>query len=147
MIKSGLKSVGFLFLFMGLVYFLLLSKTGHLEQNQLKKRLELAKLEVERLQVENKNLLVKQTLLKNDESILAMEARKYYLLSENANILKFKEAGVSKKEKNVVSASSASFNIFQEKSKKDDFPLMMLYRFFYISVSLIAGIWVFFKLI
>lgn len=144
--STRMKSMMFLFAFSALVYFVLLSKTGYLEKSLLKKRINNAVLEVERLQIENKNLLVKQTLLKNDESILAMEARKYYLLSENAHILKFKEAEIDKTNRKYLAGNSISFDLFKEKSQKEELPVMSIYRVFFIVASLIAGIWTFLKL-
>ena len=135
-----------LFLFFSFVYFLFLGKTGWIEQRDLDLRIHKLQLEVERLHVENRNLNTKKNLLKNDSSILEMEARKYYLLSENAHVLKFREQETGKQQKKLLAAGNLSFNIFRTESKKEEIPSILLYRILYVFFSFVAGSWAFLKL-
>ena len=133
--KTGI--IGSVFIVIGLVYFIFLSHSGMLEQKFLESRINNIKLDIERLEVENRNLKEKYRIIKDDNVALEMEARKFYLLSENAYVIKFKESTVQQKE-----------TVLAENRIQLDYPFQFnpdvnsisVIRFFYLGFAFMAGI-------
>ena len=73
-----------------IIYSAILGSNGILERRLLESRLNSLKEEVERLETENMHLEAKKKFLRDDETALAKEASKYYLLSEDSKIIKLK---------------------------------------------------------
>ncbi|PJZ45213.1 FtsB family cell division protein [Leptospira brenneri] len=126
------------------LYLGLLSESGIAERMRLEKELQNLNAEVERLVVENQGLEEKERRLKNDAYALEQEARKYYLLSETAHVLKFEEmpsSPVSQKSK-TLPAGLRTAGLSGEWKE----PPLFLLRFFFISFSVFLILGVYFKL-
>ncbi|MCE9499947.1 MAG: septum formation initiator family protein [Leptospira sp.] len=145
-IPFKIKTIALLTFLMSGVYFCLLSRSGILEKSDLEARLRVLKLDVERLENENASLEAKHKLLKNDDVALAMEARKYYLLSENANVLKFRETAGKPSAETVLASRFTNISPFKVKQIKSPVPPMSIFRFFYITAGIFICIGVFIKL-
>ncbi|MCW7490078.1 FtsB family cell division protein [Leptospira meyeri] len=125
------------------LYLGLLSESGIAERMRLEKELQNLNAEVERLVVENQGLEEKERRLKNDAYALEQEARKYYLLSETAHVLKFEESISHAAEKpKVLPASLRTAGLSGEWKE----PPLFLLRFFFISFSVFLILGVYFKL-
>ena len=123
-------SVGLISVFL-ILYSAVLGSNGLLERRILESRLNTLREEVERLETENMNLEAKKKFLRDDETALAKEARKYYLLSEDAKIIKFKET-VSNESNDRLFASGLPASHFKKKDTKDQLPPVDMLKFFYI---------------
>ena len=129
--KSQIQiSVGLISVFL-ILYSAVLGSNGLLERRILESRLNTLREEVERLETENMNLEAKKKFLRDDETALAKEARKYYLLSEDAKIIKFKET-VSNESNDRLFASGLTASHFKKKDTKDQLPPVDMLKFFYI---------------
>ncbi|MBP7280495.1 MAG: septum formation initiator family protein [Leptospiraceae bacterium] len=129
--KSQIQiSVGLISVFL-ILYSAVLGSNGLLERRILESRLNTLREEVERLETENMNLEAKKKFLRDDETALAKEARKYYLLSEDAKIIKFKET-VSNESNDRLFASGLPASHFKKKDTKDQLPPVDMLKFFYI---------------
>ncbi|MCT8332535.1 septum formation initiator family protein [Leptospira sp. 85282-16] len=126
------------------LYLGLLSESGIAERMRLEKELQNLNAEVERLVVENQGLEEKERRLKNDVYALEQEARKYYLLSETAHVLKFEESISQSPEKPKV-IPAATFRTAGLSGEWKEPPLFLL-RFFFISFSVFLILGVYFKL-
>ncbi|MDF3820130.1 septum formation initiator family protein [Leptospira sp. 96542] len=122
-----------------LFYVFVLSGAGLAERMKLNKELDRVTGEVERLILENQGLEEKERRLKNDSYALEKEARKYYLLSENAYVLKFEDPilPVGEEKGRIQKA-----NVQAELSV----PPLSLIRFFYLSFSVFLVLGVYWKL-
>lgn len=120
-----------------LFFTVVLSDSGLAERLKLEKNLQKVSEEVERLVLENQSLEEKERRLKSDVYALEKEARKYYLLSENAHILKF-AAPKELEEKSKISEAKLSPE-WKE-------PPLFLLRFFYIAFSVFLILGVYWKL-
>ncbi|MCG6144616.1 septum formation initiator family protein [Leptospira bandrabouensis] len=125
------------------LYLGLLSESGIAERMRLEKELSNLNAEVERLVVENQGLEEKERRLKNDVYALEQEARKYYLLSETAHVLKFEETHSPGKEKPKVIPTNLRTAGLSGEWKE---PPLFLLRFFFISFSVFLVLGVYFKL-
>ncbi|EMJ86420.1 FtsB family cell division protein [Leptospira meyeri] len=125
------------------LYLGLLSESGIAERMRLEKELQNLNAEVERLVVENQGLEEKERRLKNDAYALEQEARKYYLLSETAHVLKFEEMPSPLTQK--TKALPASLHTAGLGGEWKEPPLFLL-RFFFISFSVFLILGVYFKL-
>ena len=129
--KSQIQiSVGLISVFL-ILYSAVLGSNGLLERRILESRLNTLREEVERLETENMNLEAKKKFPRDDETALAKEARKYYLLSEDAKIIKFKET-VSNESNDRLFASGLPASHFKKKDTKDQLPPVDMLKFFYI---------------
>ncbi|TGL90518.1 septum formation initiator [Leptospira congkakensis] len=125
------------------LYLGLLSESGIAERMRLEKELQNLNAEVERLVVENQGLEEKERRLKNDAYALEQEARKYYLLSETAHVLKFEESISRTAEKpKVLPATLRTAGLSADWKE----PPLFLLRFFFISFSVFLILGVYFKL-
>ncbi|PJZ82503.1 FtsB family cell division protein [Leptospira meyeri] len=125
------------------LYLGLLSESGIAERMRLEKELQNLNAEVERLVVENQGLEEKERRLKNDAYALEQEARKYYLLSETAHVLKFEESiSLAPEKPKVLPASLRTASLSGEWKE----PPLFLLRFFFISFSVFLILGVYFKL-
>lgn len=125
------------------LYLGLLSESGIAERMRLEKELQNLDAEVERLVVENQGLEEKERRLKNDAYALEQEARKYYLLSETAHVLKFEESiSLAPEKPKVLPASLRTASLSGEWKE----PPLFLLRFFFISFSVFLILGVYFKL-
>ncbi|MDZ4726752.1 MAG: septum formation initiator family protein [Leptospira sp.] len=123
-------------------YCVVLSTSGLAERRLLELKFQQISEEVERLSVENLVLEEREKLLQNDAYALEKEARKYYLLSENAHVIKF------------VDEKSKLTSEFQKLPKTADLrinlslkePPLFLLRFFYLAFSVFLCVGVYFKL-
>ncbi|TGL37402.1 FtsB family cell division protein [Leptospira perdikensis] len=125
------------------LYLGLLSESGIAERMRLEKELQNLNAEVERLVVENQGLEEKERRLKNDAYALEQEARKYYLLSETAHVLKFEESISHTTEKPKVLPATLHTAGLSADWKE---PPLFLLRFFFISFSVFLILGVYFKL-
>ncbi|TGM80666.1 FtsB family cell division protein [Leptospira bouyouniensis] len=125
------------------LYLGLLSESGVAERMRLEKELINLNAEVERLVVENQGLEEKERRLKNDAYALEQEARKYYLLSETAHVLKFEEFPESAAAKTKVLPTQLRAAGFGGEWKE---PPLFLLRFFFISFSVFLILGVYYKL-
>ncbi|BDA78882.1 hypothetical protein LPTSP3_g18120 [Leptospira kobayashii] len=123
-------------------YCLVLSSSGMAERKALEKEFTKVAEEVERLAIENQVLEEKEKRLQNDSYALEKEARKYYLLSENAHVIKFEETKLAKDE--AVSKTAKLANLNSNLSLKE--PPLFLLRFFYLSFSVFLCLGVYWKL-
>ncbi|MBK8394404.1 MAG: septum formation initiator family protein [Leptospiraceae bacterium] len=114
-----------------IIYSAILGSNGILERRLLESRLNSLKEEVERLETENMHLEAKKKFLRDDETALAKEASKYYLLSEDSKIIKFKET-VSNESNDSLFASSLPASHFKKKDIKERIPPVDMLKFFYI---------------
>jgi hypothetical protein len=122
-------------------YCVVLSTSGIAERRLLEREFQQIADEVERLAVENQVLEEREKRLQNDAYALEKEARKYYLLSENAHVLKFVERKTQTVDSNnIPKAADLRINI----SVKE--PSLFLLRFFYFSFSVFLCLGVYFKL-
>ncbi|PJZ68385.1 septum formation initiator [Leptospira perolatii] len=128
--------------FASLFYFLILGESGLVVRSQMEKSLSELRLDVERLEYENRQLEERQKLLLDDKIALEREARKYYLLSESAHIIKFREPEPRSEIKPVL----ASRLIALKAGKDLPVPPIQLLRFFYVSFVAFLFIGVFRKL-
>ncbi|WP_167884825.1 FtsB family cell division protein [Leptospira fluminis] len=126
----------------GLFYFTILGESGLVVRSTLETNLSELHLDVERLEYENRQLEERQKLLRDDKVALEREARRYYLLSENAHIIKFKEAEPRSENRPVL----ASRLIALRAGKDLPVPPIQLIRFFYVSFVAFVCIGVFRKL-
>jgi cell division protein FtsB len=122
-------------------YTVVLSTSGLAERRLLEKEFKQVNDEVERLSVENQVLEEREKRLQNDAYALEKEARKYYLLSENAHVLKFVEVKTQTIDSNHI-PKAADLRIHL--SVKE--PPLFLLRFFYLSFSVFLCLGVYFKL-
>jgi hypothetical protein len=120
-----------------LFFVAVLSESGLAERLKLQKELQQANQEVERLVLENQGLEEKERRLKSDAYALEKEARKYYLLSENAYVLKFEQPKEADK-----SGKLARAEIAPEWKE----PPLFLIRFFYLAFSVFLVLGVYWKL-
>ena len=144
--KSQIQiSVGLISVFL-ILYSAVLGSNGLLERRILESRLNTLREEVERLETENMNLEAKKKFLRDDETALAKEARKYYLLSEDAKIIKFKET-VSNESNDRLFASGLPASHFKKKDTKDQLPPVDMLKFFYIvgAGAILIGVFMKFK--
>ncbi len=74
-----------------LFYLVFLSDSGFVERASWEAEERALDSVLERLTIENLALEEKERMLKNDSYALEKEAKKYYFLSENAQVLKFQE--------------------------------------------------------
>ncbi|EMY60957.1 FtsB family cell division protein [Leptospira terpstrae] len=125
------------------LYLGLLSESGIAERMRLEKELQSLNAEVERLVVENQGLEEKERRLKNDAYALEQEARKYYLLSETAHVLKFEEMPSLSTQKSKALPSPIRTAGLGGEWKE---PPLFLLRFFFISFSVFLILGVYFKL-
>ncbi|PJZ37162.1 septum formation initiator [Leptospira levettii] len=125
------------------LYLGLLSESGVAERMRLEKELMNLNAEVERLEVENQGLEEKERLLKNDAYALEQEARKYYLLSETAHVLKFEEFPEKTGAKPKALPTSIREAGLGGEWKE---PPLFLLRFFFISFSVFLILGVYYKL-
>ena len=122
-------------------YSVVLSTSGLAERRLLEKEFKQVSDEVERLAVENQVLEEREKRLQNDAYALEKEARKYYLLSENAHVLKFVEKKSQTVDTNhLPKAADLRLNL----SVKE--PPLFLLRFFYFTFSVFLCLGVYFKL-
>jgi len=138
-------SIGLLSIFC-IIYSVLLGANGIIERRTLEKRLNILREEVERLETENMNLEAKRKILREDENALAREARRYYLLSEDSKVLKFKEAVTNESSDRLFASGLPAANVKKKETKEDLPPLNML-KFFYIvgAGSILIGVFMKFK--
>ncbi|MCB1158947.1 MAG: septum formation initiator family protein [Leptospiraceae bacterium] len=130
-----------------LVYFSILSKTGIIERRNLENRIKALRIEVDRLENENDKLKIRQEVLKNDEKALAMEASKYYLLTENARVIKFKEpVEVENGEKVLVASQLPQFSGISSSFRPMKLPPLGLVKFLYVITTTFIGMGIFMKL-
>ncbi len=122
-------------------YCVVLSTSGLAERRLLEKEFIQISSEVERLSVENSVLEEREKRLQNDAYALEKEARKYYLLSESAHVLKFVEVKTQTVDSNHVPKAA---DIRLDMSVKE--PPLFLLRFFYLSFSVFLCLGVYFKL-
>jgi phage repressor protein C with HTH and peptisase S24 domain len=110
-------------------------------------KLELAKVqfEVDRLEEEKKNLLERKKMSSVDSILLEKEARRYYFLRKDSQILKFKEQDGSnlREEKEPQELWN---QIKESRLEKGKIPPLDVLRVFHISFSLFLCIGVFWKL-
>ncbi len=126
-----------------LFYCLVLSTSGIAERQILEKEYLRISEEVERLSIENQVLEEKEKRLQNDEYALEQEARKYYLLSENAHVLKFEESkSLKEEEKKLPMPKAAGLEV--NLSLKE--PPLFLLRFFYLTFSVFLCLGIYWKL-
>lgn len=138
-------SVGLISLF-SILYSAVLGSNGILERRTLENRLTILKEEVERLETENMNLEAKRKFLRDDEAALSREARKYYLLSEDAKVIKFKEE-ISTESSERLFASGLPSSHLKKKSTKENLPPVNMLKFFYIigAGAILIGVFMKFK--
>lgn len=79
-------------IFFVMLYSLLLGSRGIFERKELETKLNLIQDEVDKLEKESHFLEAKRKSLQEDKDALAKEASKYYILSDEANIIHFKES-------------------------------------------------------
>ncbi|MDI7211138.1 septum formation initiator family protein [Leptospira santarosai] len=127
----------------GLFYFIVLGESGVVVRSQLEESLSSLQLDVERLTYENRQLEEKQKILKNDQAALEREARRFYLLSENAHIVKFRETSSDNEQLKPVLA--ARLNAFRP-GKQFPVPPIHFIRIFYAIFSSFTCIGVFIKM-
>lgn len=127
----------------GLLYIALLGNAGLLERNIMENRLKSLRMEVEKLDNENQNLEAKKRLLKDDSLAMEREARKYFILSENAKIIKFKE-NVKEESNERLFASELPTNQFKKRQGTENLPpLGVLKAFYFIAASaIIIGVFI-----
>jgi hypothetical protein len=128
-----------------LLYFALLGNSGVIERKSLEQRLENLKAEVERLETENRFLTERQRLLANDEKALASEARKFYLLSENAKVLKFRELKEVDSGNSALYASGIPSNSPVKLKSENQIPPIKILRVIYFLTAASILIGAFFK--
>lgn len=126
----------------GLFYFIVLGESGIVVRSQLEESLASLQLDVERLAYENRQLEEKQKILKNDQVALEREARRFYLLSENAHIVKFRETENSSELKPVL---ASRLNAFRP-GKQFPVPPIHFIRIFYAIFASFTCIGVFIKM-
>ncbi|WP_208744080.1 FtsB family cell division protein [Leptospira andrefontaineae] len=126
----------------GMFYFTVLGESGLVVRSTLETSLSSLRLDVERLEYENRQLEERQKLLRDDKVALEKEARKYYLLSENAQIIKFREPEPKAENRPVL----ASRLIALRADRDMPVPPIQLLRFFYVSFVAFVFIGVFRKL-
>ncbi|MBP9888123.1 MAG: septum formation initiator family protein [Leptospiraceae bacterium] len=138
-------SIG-LILFFSILYSVILGSNGILERRTLENRLNTLREDVDRLETENMNLEAKKKFLKDDETALAREARKYYLLSEDSKVIKFKET-VSNESNDRLFASGLPASHFKKKDTKESLPPVNMLKFFYIigAGAILIGVFMKFK--
>jgi cell division protein FtsB len=138
-------SVGLISLF-SILYSAVLGSNGILERRMLENRLNILREEVERLETENMNLEAKRKFLRDDEAALAREARKYYLLSEDAKVIKFKEE-ISAESNDRLFASGLPSSHLKKKNAKENLPPVNMLKFFYIigAGAILIGVFMKFK--
>ncbi|PJZ54901.1 septum formation initiator family protein [Leptospira adleri] len=126
----------------GLFYFIVLGESGIVVRSQLEESLASLQLDVERLSYENRQLEEKQRILKNDQVALEREARRFYLLSENAQIIKFRETENVSELKPVL---ASRLNAFRP-GKQFPVPPIQFIRIFYAIFASFTCIGVFIKM-
>ncbi|MBW0434362.1 septum formation initiator [Leptospira yasudae] len=126
----------------GLFYFIVLGESGIVVRSQLEETLASLQLDVERLAYENRQLEEKQKILKNDQAALEREARRFYLLSENAHIVKFREISNSSELKPIL---ASRLNAFRP-GKQFPVPPIHFIRIFYAIFASFTCIGVFIKM-
>jgi len=129
--------MAFMVIGIGLVYFIFLSHSGLLEQKYLNSRISSLRLDIERLEVENHNLKEKFRIIKDDSVALEMEARKFYLLSENAHVIKFMEKRV-KEDRKVLAENRIQLGYPLQ--FKPDVDAITVIRYFYLGFAAMAGL-------
>lgn len=131
-----------------IVYFTLLSSSGAFERKKLNSKLKTLKVEVERLENENTTLKARHKILKNDQEALKHEAYKYYLLTENAKVIKFKEAVSKENQEKVLVASQLPqiTTVDSSGATVPKTPPIGLIRFFYVVTATLLSIGVYIKL-
>ncbi|MCZ8342901.1 MAG: septum formation initiator family protein [Leptospira sp.] len=120
-----------------LFFVAVLSESGLAERLRLEKELKQTNEEVDRLVLENQGLEEKERRLKSDAYALEKEARKYYLLSENAYVLKFESP------KEIENSGKLARAELGPEWKE---PPLFLIRFFYIAFSVFLVLAVYWKL-
>ncbi|NCN09804.1 MAG: septum formation initiator family protein [Leptospira sp.] len=128
-----------------LSYQILLGEKGYFERRQLKLELAKVQFEVDRLEEEKKNLLERKKMSSVDSILLEKEARRYYFLRKDSQILKFKEQDGSnlREEKEPQELWN---QIKESRLEKGKIPPLDVLRVFHISFSLFLCIGVFWKL-
>ncbi|MFQ3856492.1 septum formation initiator family protein [Leptospira kirschneri] len=142
MITLPMKVFLFSCFFSGLFYFIVLGESGIVVRSQLEESLASLQLDIERLSYENRQLEEKQKILKNDQVALEREARRFYLLSENAHIVKFRETENRSELKPVL---ASRLNAFRP-GKQFPVPPIHFIRIFYAIFSSFICIGVFIKM-
>ncbi|HRG46710.1 MAG TPA: septum formation initiator family protein [Leptospiraceae bacterium] len=129
-----------------ILYSAVLGSNGILERRTLENRLNTLREEVERLETENMNLEAKKKFLRDDETALAREARKYYLLSEDSKVIKFKET-ISNESNDRLFASGLPNSHLKKKDTKEHLPPVNMLKFFYIvgAGAVLIGVFMKFK--
>lgn len=130
-----------------MVYFILLSDTGLLERKNLARKHKELIHEVDRLENENQSLIVRKELLQNDEKAIKHEARKYYLLSTDSGVIKFKEPIRSKaKEKVLIASQVPEMTPWKLYGDEEEVPPLGMVKAFYIMTATLLGIGVYLKI-
>ncbi len=128
-----------------LSYQILLGDKGYFERRQLSLELEKIQFEVDRLEEEKNNLLERQKMSSVDSILLEKEARRYYFLRKDSQILKFKEEDGSNLP--VEKETQELWNQIKEsRFQNGKIPPLDVLRVFHISFSLFLCIGVFWKL-
>ncbi len=107
------------FTFFIVLYSLLLGSRGIFERKELETKLILLQDEVDKLEKDSHFLEVKRKTLLEDKDALAKEASKYYILSDEANIIHFKES-VRKETSGSLFASSVTELDMKKKYKSEN---------------------------
>ncbi len=137
------RAVSILALLFFAFYELFLSKTGYLERQEWKRKLEEAHWELERLREENKNLLERKKRSLDELTILENEAKKYYFVHSELKILKFSEPEALK---TFSDRRMQWLNWNEEMGKEDRLAPLEVLRVFHISFSFFVILAVFFHL-
>ncbi|MDX1958084.1 MAG: septum formation initiator family protein [Leptospiraceae bacterium] len=141
--KFRLTQFFLLALLFSFFYFAILGKSGVLERIYLEEKLKLITEEVERLETENHNLEHRQKALQSEEAKLG-EARKYYLLDENAKIIKFKEF-VELESEDKTFQTTVPLPKFRNKQSKNHESTMNFLKAAYLTLVGIAFVYQFYR--
>ncbi len=132
-------------LFFVVIYVTLLGSKGIWERRELEIRLEALQEEVDKLENESNFLEVKRKTLTEDKNALAKEASKYYILSDEAKIIHFKESLFKETNDNLF-ASSLPSGEMKKKYKSDSNSSHNFLRLIYIIAVGAILITIFYKL-
>ena len=131
-----------LFFALSSIYFLFFSDSGILERARLQTKIKKLELDIERLEIENSNLQTKQKKLLTDEKVLSMEARKFYLLSKDARIIKYADSNNDDNGSNsgLFASQLPNESSYNKKLSQHLEPPKMVLKLFYIITSIFLGV-------